>query len=221
MTDIQFADARRNMVDSQILPNKVTDERLIAAIADLPREIFVPTSRRALSYIDESIEVEGGRFLMQPMVLARLVQIAEPKQSDVALVIGATSGYAPAVLSYLVETVVAIESDGSLLQKAERNIRELELDNVAVVEGDLAAGHPDEAPYDIILIDGGVPEVPPTIADQLSDGGRLVAVEIAPDAVVGRGVLVTKHGGSISKRAVFDANEPILPGYERASDFIF
>ena len=221
MSDSQFAQARRNMVDSQILPNRVSNEQLIEAFAELPREMFVPTARKPLAYADESILIDGGRYLMQPMILARLLDVAEPRSSDVALVIGAGSGYSLAILSRLVDTVVAIESNASLVQKAEKNLRELGIDNVAIVDGDLTAGHPNEAPYDLIVFDGAVSEVPEIVAQQLTDGGRLVAVEVGASEAVGRGVLVTKFGASVSKREVFDAREPLLPGYEVSAAFTF
>ncbi len=221
MLDSQFDQARRNMVDSQILPNRVSNEDLIQAFADLPREMFVPTARKALAYADQSILIDGGRYLMQPMVLARLLEVAAPRTSDVALVVGAGSGYTLAILSGLVDTVVAVESDGSLLLKAEKNLRELGIDNVAIVEGDLTAGHPSEAPYDLIVFDGAVPEVPMAISRQLTDGGRLVAVENGAIASIGRGVLVEKFEDAVSKRDVFDASEQLLPGYETTPSFSF
>ena len=221
MNEAQYAEARRNMVDSQILPNRVTDERVIEAMGSLPRENFLPTARRPLAYTDESLLIEDGRYLMQPMVLGRLLDIADIKDGDVALAIGCATGYGIAVLAKLADTVVAVESNSALRGKAERNLGELNIDNVAIVDGDLAQGHPKDAPYDVIYIDGAVPEVPSGIAAQLADGGRLVAVEVAPGRTVGRGVLVTRFGDSISKREVFDAAEPLLPGFEKEAAFTF
>lgn len=221
MNDAQYAKARRNMVDSQILPNRVTDEAVIDAMGSLPREQFLSASRKNLAYSDESVLIEDGRYLMQPMVLARLLDIAEIRKSDVALAIGCASGYAIAVLARMVDTVIAIESDASMRNKAERNLAELGIDNVAVVEGKLTEGHPKDAPYNIVFIDGAVPEVPEGIARQLSEGGRLVCVEMQPGKPVGRGVLVTRYGDSISKREVFDAVESLLPGFEKEEVFSF
>lgn len=221
MNDAVFAKARRNMVDSQLLPNRVTDSRIVDAMGSLPREQFVPQSRRAMAYADESVETESGRYLMQPMVLARLLEVADIQSGNVALCIGANSGYAVAVLAKLAETVVAIESDNGLRQRAERTLGELGIDNAAVIDGKLTEGHPKAAPYDVILIDGAVPEVPADIARQLADGGRLVGVEIGPGRSVGRAVLVTRFGDSISKREVFDAAEPMLPGFEKEPAFTF
>lgn len=221
MSETDYAKARRSMVDSQLLPNRITDDRIIATMSELPREQFVPASKRAVAYADESIEIESGRSMMQPMIVARLLEIADVSASDVALCIGAGGGYTVAVLAKLAETVVAVESDNALRQKAEKTLSELGIDNAAVIDGDLTAGHASDAPYDVIVFDGAVPEVPAEIAKQLSDGGRLVAVEVAPGKTVGRGVLVTRFGDSISKREVFDAAEPLLPGFEKEPAFTF
>lgn len=221
MNDAFYAKARRNMVDSQILPNRVTDDRVIAAFEELPREKFLPSSRAGLAYADESILIEDSRYLMQPMILARLLDILAVRDTDVALCIGSASGFAVAVLAKLVDTVVAVESNDGLRQKAESTLSGLGIDNVAIVDGVLSEGHPSEAPFDVILIDGAVTEVPPALAAQLADGGRLVAVEMPKGQPVGRGVIVTKYGNSINKREVFDASEPLLPGFEREAEFAF
>jgi len=135
MSNTHFAKARLNMVDSQILPNRVTDENVISAMGSLPREAFLPTAAHSLAYADDSILIEDGRYLMQPMVLARLLDIAEIGKSDVALAIGTASGYGIAVLAQLVDTVVAIEPNSSMRAKAERNLAALSIDNVVIVDG--------------------------------------------------------------------------------------
>lgn len=221
MNDAFFAKARRNMVDSQVLPNRVTNDKIIEAFAELPRELFVPQARSALAYADESVLIEDDRYLMQPMILARLLEVLAPRSTDVALCIGSATGYAIATLAKLVDTVVAVESNDNLRQKAEKTLTELGIDNVAIVEGELSKGHPDQAPFDVILIDGGVTEVPADLSQQLSEGGRLVAVEMPEGRQVGRGVIITRYGQSINKREVFDASEPLLPGFEKEAEFAF
>jgi len=221
MNEAFYATARRNMVDSQILPNRVIDERVIAAFEELPREQFLPASRAGLAYADESILIEDDRYLMQPMILARLLEILDVRETDVALCIGSASGYAVAVLAHLVDTVVAVESNHAMREKAESTLSGLGIDNIAIVEGELSKGHPSQAPFDVILIDGAVDEVPSALAEQLADGGRLVAVEMPAGQTVGRGVIVTRYGQSINKREVFDASEPLLPGFEKEAEFAF
>ena len=221
MNEAFYAKARRNMVDSQILPNRVIDERVIAAFEELPREQFLPASRSGLAYADESILIEDDRYLMQPMVLARLLEILDVRETDVALCIGSASGFAVAVLAHLVDTVVAVESNDSMREKAESTLSRLGIDNIAIVEGELSKGHPSQAPFDVILIDGAVHEVPSALAEQLADGGRLVAVEMPAGQTVGRGVIITRYGQSINKREIFDASEPLLPGFEKETEFAF
>lgn len=221
MNDAFYAKARRNMVDSQILPNRVMDERVIAAFEELPREQFLPSSRSGLAYADESILIEDDRYLMQPMVLARLLEILDVRETDVALCIGSASGFAVAALAHLVDTVVAVESNDAMREKAESTLSMLGIDNVAIVDGELSEGHPSQAPFDVILIDGAVNEVPSALAEQLADGGRLAAIEMPSGLAMGRGVIVTRYDQSINKREVFDASEPLLPGFEKEVEFAF
>ena len=218
---MDYSLARRHMVDSQILPNRVTDERLISVIAELPREKLLSDNRRPLAYADDSVPIEEGRHLMMPMVFSRLIDAAEVKKTDVVLSIGCATGYAVAVLAKLAETVVAVEPDSGLRQKAERNLADLGIDNVAIVAGALTKGHPKEAPYHLIYIDGAVPEMPVGITQQLADGGRLVAVVAASGAVTGRGVIVRRLGNNLATHEIFDARIPLLPGFEKEPTFRF
>ncbi len=212
--------ARRNMVDCQILPNRVTDERVVAAMLDVPREAFAPKERRDVAYVDEALGLGDGRFIMEPLIIARLLQVAELKSGDVALAIGCGTGYAAAVMAGIVSTVVAIERDKGLIQQAERTLAELEIDNVAVIKGDLAEGYAKQAPYDVIFFDGAVEEIPAAISEQLGEGGRLVAV-VVDEAGIGRAMLMARYRGILSSRPVFDAGTPKLPGFERAQPFVF
>jgi len=216
---VDFATARHNMVESQIRPNRVTDERLIAAMAAVPREAFVPKELRGVAYVDEAIAIGEGRYLMEPMVIARLMQAAAPTAGDLALSIGCGTGYAAAVLSQLVGAVVAVESDSALAQQATRTLTGMGIDTVAVIEGGLRDGFPDQAPFDIIFFDGAVGEIPESVSSQLAEGGRLVAV-VAGNGV-GKGVQVTRRRGILTSREVFDAGTPLLPGFERKRAFVF
>jgi protein-L-isoaspartate(D-aspartate) O-methyltransferase len=218
MTD--FAAARLNMVDSQIRTNKVTDPRLIEALEAVPRERFVTDAQRGVAYIDEDLEIAPGRYLMEPMVLARLLQAAAPRPADMALVIGCGAGYSTAILARLAQTVVGLESDRALMDRANRTLNALDVDNAVVVEGPLAAGYQKQAPYDVILFAGAVAEVPQVVKRQLADGGRLVAV-VVDDAGIGRGTLIQRAGDSFSARTLFDAATPLLPGFAREAGFVF
>ena len=216
---MNFAAARYNMVESQIRPNRVTDEKLIAAFAKIPREEFVPRQLRGVAYVDEAVSLGEGRHLMEPMVLARLIQTAAPAAGDLALVVGCGTGYGAAILSHLVGAVVALEHDPGLAQQATQTLGTLGIDTVAVIAGALDKGCPDQAPFDVILFDGAVPEIPETIASQLAEGGRLVAV--VAGSRIGKATLVTRRRGVLTSREVFDAGTPILPGFQRKSAFVF
>ncbi len=214
-----FAAARLHMVNSQIRTNKVFGTALVAALSETPREIFVPEPMRAVAYVDEDIDCGNRRHLMEPMVFARLVESLDIRPTDIVLDIGCGSGYSSAILARLASTVVAVEADAALADNAQANFSQLGVDNVVVVDGPLAAGYPDQAPYNAILLSGAVPELSQTLTDQIADGGRLAAI-VRPPGGVGRAVLATRIGGVVSRRAVFDANTPVLPGFEVEKGFV-
>lgn len=215
----EFSAARHNMVENQIRTNKVTDPALIGALSALPREVFVPDRARSLAYVDEDLAIGAGRYLMEPMVLARLLQSAMPRPEDVALVVGSGSGYSVAVLARLCTTVVAVEENADLATRSAETLTRLEIDNAVVIEGSLTAGYAKHAPYDVILIDGAVETVPDALLDQLAEGGRLVTVQ--HERGVGRGVMYMRRGGARSRRIIFDAATPLLPGFARKVGFEF
>ena len=217
MTD--FAAARQHMVDSQIRTNKVFGAALLAALSRTPREIFVSEPMRAVAYVDEDIDCGNRRRLMEPMVFARLVELLAVAPADIVLDIGCGSGYSSAILARLASTVVALEADGELAGRAQTNLARLGIDNVVVVVGPLQSGYPDQAPYNGILLGGAVADLSPALTDQIADGGRLGAV-VRPPGGVGRAILATRIGGVVSRRAVFDASTPILPGFEAEEGFV-
>ncbi len=215
-----FAAARHNMVESQIRPNRVVDPRLIAAMEEMPRERFVPKTLQSIAYIDEDLRVAEGRWLMEPMVFARLLQMARIEPGDVVLDVGCASGYSTAVIARLASTVMALESDAELAARATETLTELHIDNAAVVEGRLEEGLPKQAPYDVIVLEGAVREVPKAILDQLAEGGRLVTV-VAKETGMGRGTLFLRAHGVVSRREEFDAATPLLPGFAPEPGFVF
>jgi protein-L-isoaspartate(D-aspartate) O-methyltransferase len=219
MTD--FALARRNMIDGQLRPNRVTNPVLLTVIADLPREQFLPDGLKSVAYADDDVPLGRGRFLVEPMVLARLVQTLQPVADDKALVVASGRGYGAAVLSRLVKEVVALESDRDLAGSAEQTLKGLRIDNVRQVIGPMEAGVPASAPYDVILIEGAVQEVPQAILDQLAEGGRLATVLSKPSATLGVAELLMKDGGVTSGRPLFDAGTRALPGFAHPPRFSF
>ena len=216
---MDFAAARQNMVDCQILPNRVDDQRIVDALLKIPREKFVPDNLTGIAYVDEIVPLGGQRYVMEAMVVARLLQTAALNAEDVALSIGCGTGYATAVLAQIVDTVVAVEPDKGLAQRANENLAAIGLDNVAIVEGKLEDGNIEQGPYNVIFFDGAVQTVPDAICDQLAEGGRLVAI-VAGERV-GTAYLYSRFGGVISKREVFDAGTPLLPGFGKQKAFVF
>ena len=217
---MDFAAARANMVDCQLRTNKVKDGRLLHAFETLPRELFLPESQRSVAYVDEDLPLAPGRYLIEPMVLARLLQAADITTDDLVLEIGGASGYASAVLSQLGATIVSLESDTALVAAAAQAHGEVGIDNVLLVEGPLERGYGKQAPYNVIVVNGAVSEIPQAITDQLADGGRLVTV-VRAGAGTGQAVLVQRHGANISGRVLFDASTPLLPEFERTPGFVF
>ena len=185
----------------------------------VPREWFVPERLQAVAYVDEDLEIAPGRYLMEPRVFARLLQAANIDADDVVLDVGCGGGYSAAVIARLVGTVVALESDSGLRDRASANLERLPVDNVALVAGDLTRGYAAEAPYDVIVVNGAVAEVPAALVDQLAEGGRLVAV--VQDGAVGKGTLVTRRDGRIDPVVLFDGQVPYLAGFERRAGFVY
>lgn len=217
---VDFAAARLNMVESQIRTNKVTDVRVIEAFEAVPRELFVGDGLQGIAYVDEDLEVAPGRFLMEPMVLARLLQAVAPGAGDMVLDVGCATGYSAAVLAGLGETVVGLDTDRAMVETANRTLNDLDLDNAVVVEGPLDQGYAKQAPYDVIMMQGAVNEVPAALKAQMAEGGRLAAV-LVDDAGIGRATLIERTGEIFSSRTLFDAATPILPGFQREPGFVF
>jgi protein-L-isoaspartate(D-aspartate) O-methyltransferase len=219
MTD--FALARRNMVEGQLRPNRVTNAALLAAVGELPREKFLPEAVRSVAYADEDVPLGGGRYLMEPMVLARLIQTLQPQSNDRALVVGAGRGYGAALLARLVKAVTALESDPALAAAGEQTTGDLGLTGIQWVTGKLEQGAPGSAPYDVILIEGAVRQVPQAIFDQLAEGGRLAVTVSRTSGAMGVAQIFIKDGGVTSGRPLFDAGTPPLPGFAPPPRFTF
>lgn len=215
----EHLDARQAMVAGQLLPNKITDERVIEALTSVSRDSFVPKALKGVAYVDEDIEVAPGRFIMEPMVLAKLVSSANISKTDIVLEIGCATGYSSAVLSHLADAVVAVEEDKELSEKADDFLQACGADNVAVVCCANSEGVEKQGPFQVIFINGGIEEVPQSLIDQLADGGRMVFVRV--ENGVGHGHMMTKNGDVIDGRDLFDANVEILPGFKKDTGFVF
>ncbi|UNE55139.1 protein-L-isoaspartate O-methyltransferase family protein [Bartonella machadoae] len=220
-----FAELRRKMVDNQIRTVDVTDLSVLEAFLMVPREDFVPEEMKALSYLDNDIIIYPAqnelppRYSMKPASLAKLLQLAAVKSSDIVLDIGANSGYCAALLSKLAGSVVALESNKILSERAFETLKRNQYDNVVVVSGPLEQGYAVGGPYDLIFIEGAVDFVPEDIFDQMKDGGRLVVVEGHGNSGVAR--IYIKEDGVIAGRRAFNLAVKSLSSFLKAPDFIF
>jgi protein-L-isoaspartate(D-aspartate) O-methyltransferase len=218
-----FSTARQKMVDCQVRPSDVTDIRIIDAMLALPREAFVPQNQRELAYLDLDLDVsEGGserRYMIKPVVTAKMLQAADIGDTDHVLVAGCATGYTAALVAKLAARVTATEAVPALAAKARDVLAQLGLGNVTVRAADAAAGDPANAPYDVIVLDGATEITPEHLYQQLKDGGRLVGVfaQTKPP----RAMIVTRSHGDFGNRALFDASVPVLPGLERVPAFVF
>jgi protein-L-isoaspartate(D-aspartate) O-methyltransferase len=219
-----YTDARNNMVDSQIRPNRVTDPRVLDAMRSLPREQFVPPHLSAVAYIDEDLPLGGGRVLLEPLLTARLVQSARVKPGERVLMVAAGTGYGAAVMAACTTNVTALEEDDALMAIALRVLPRVAA-SVHLVNGRLAAGLPGEKLWDAIVIEGAVAAIPDTFAGQLSPHGRLVTIVRPAGAPTGRLVLAepvaTAAGHRLRSRELFDSATPLIPSLVPAPSFVF
>jgi protein-L-isoaspartate(D-aspartate) O-methyltransferase len=212
--------ARTNMVESQVRTNKVTDPALIDALSSVPRELFAPAKLRGIAYVDEDFDLGGGRCLMEPMVLARLLQSAAVQAPDRLLEIGCGTGYATAVAAHLAAHVVGVESVEAHARRARELLGTLKLVNAEILEAPLVGGAPGRGPFNVILVSGAVASVPKFLTEQLADGGRLMAV-IRQAVGLGQATLTLRTGNVFSRRILFDAATPLLPEFAPQESFVF
>ena len=214
---------RINMVESQVRPSDVTDRRIIRAMLEVPREAFVPAALHALAYMDEAVPLvrpaagRAPRALLAPRTFAKLVQLAEIEPGAVVLDVGCATGYSTAVLARLAKSVIAVEVDAALAARAAEALRQLRVSNAVVLRGPLEAGAPSHAPFDAILLQGAVAQVPDVLLDQLKDGGRLVGV--IADGAFGRAHVWRRTAKTFDPRPAFDAGAEPLPGFARKAEF--
>jgi len=219
-TEPDFAAARDCMVDSQVRPNKVYDPRILTAMRRIPREHFVPTDKVACAYLDDDVMLPGGRALMEPMVIARLLQSCALVPGEQVLVVAAGSGYSAALLAACGAAVTALENEPALLDLAKPALAAW-APGVTLVSGPLDAGWPDGAPYDLILVDGAVGRFPPALAGQLRlRAGRIVGV-LRDGAGTGQAVLAEATQAGLRPQPLFDCNIPLIPTLAPAPGFVF
>jgi protein-L-isoaspartate(D-aspartate) O-methyltransferase len=214
-----YATLRANMVDTQVLANGVTEERVLEAFRSVPREPFVPAAKRGIAYAEAPIEIVPGRFLLSPRCFAKLVELADIRPEDTVLDVGCATGYSTAVIAQLASRVIALEEDAALVRVASDMLHSLRTTNATLVQGGLAQGHRAGAPYDVIFIEGGVEQVPESLPTQLAQGGRLVAM--FQREAQGRAVIFLNEAGRIGHRFDFDDFAPLLPGFRKPARFVF
>jgi protein-L-isoaspartate(D-aspartate) O-methyltransferase len=216
---IDYATARANMVENQLRPSRIDDPGVQQAMGEIPRELFVPRALRGCAYGDEDLALGQGRFLIEPLALGKLLQASEPRSSDVALVVGDTTGYVAAVLSRLAGTVFLLVPPGQPGEPIEALLGEQGCDNVVLQQGRADLGHPEQAPFDLILLVGSVTAVPPALLEQLGEGGRLAAV--VEHGRSGKVTIARKINGAIGSITPFDAQVSRLAGLPAEMGFQF
>ena len=216
MTDFKMR--RKIMVDTQIRPSDVTKFPIIDAFLSVPREKFVPDGKREAAYIGENFEIGQSRILLEPRTLAKLLDALDIHKDELVLDIGSGLGYSSAIISLIAEVVIAVEDDSSLVSEAEEILSEIGVDNVVVQIGKLEDGAPEHGPYDVIILQGGVGEIPGAILNQLKNGGRIGAIFI--EEGLGTAKIGFKLNEKITWRYSFNAAAPILPGFSTQKDFV-
>lgn len=215
MTD--FEARRRMMVDTQVRPSDVTRFPIIDAMLTVPREDFVPDAWRETAYVGDPIPLSRDRVILDPRLLAKILDVLDLTGEDLVLDIGSAYGYSAAVIAHIAQAVVAVESDEGLAGEAQSLLSDANADNVIVEQGEMTAGAPEHGPYDVIIVEGGIETMPEALTDQLKDGGRIAAVFC--DGAYGVLRVGHKHNGRINWRDEFNASLPILPGFARDAAF--
>lgn len=211
-----FAQARHSMVLSQLRPNNVTSDSVAEAMDLIPREEFVPKNLRGVAYMDEDLEVAKNRYLIEPRIFALLIQAAKISKTDVVLDVACGTGYSSAVLGVLAQVVVGLEEDADMVAQATEILTGLEVDNVAVIEGELVSGNVKQGPYNVIHINGAVDAAPETLLDQLSEDGRLICVVGTNPGVA---TLYSRQGEGYYAQSLFNAAAPVNESLKKATSF--
>jgi protein-L-isoaspartate(D-aspartate) O-methyltransferase len=219
---VDYAVQRSNMVESQVRTADVTDRRIIRAMLEVPREVFVPDAAKPMAYADANLPVSQGsapRFLLAPRTLAKLIQLLEIDEASTVLDVGCASGYSTAIMARLAQQVVGVEPDAKLAELARRTLADHGVENATVITDAMGVGAPSEAPFDAILVNGSIARRPEEIFDQLKDTGRLAA--ILAEGPVGKATIWRRRGAVIDGRPAFDAGAPALAAFENVAGFVF
>lgn len=216
MTD--FAMRRTMMVDTQVRPSDVTKFPIIDAMLHVPRENYVPDSKREAAYMGENIDLGAGRVMLEPRTLAKMLDAVDIQSDEMVLDLGCGLGYSAAVIARLADFVIAVEEDEALAGEAQTLLSENGADNVAVVAGPLTEGNAKNGPYDVVMIQGAIEEFPEALANQLNDGGRVAC--IFAEGMLGTVKIGYKIDGEIVWRPSFAAGAPLVSGFEAQKGFV-
>lgn len=218
---IDFAHARSEMIEGQIRPSGVFDLGVLEAILLVPREAFLKQEQAEFAYLDKehALESDNNRRMPTPSSTAKLIELADVDAGDIVLDIACGTGYSTAILANLANSVIAIESDAGLVEQANAILADLDISNAAVVQGNLGRGLPAEAPFDVIIIEGAVEDIPKTLFDQLREGGRLAAIVGTGNSATA--VLYTKSKTGIASISSFNASLPLLSEFAVKNEFAF
>lgn len=217
MTD--FAARRTMMVDTQVRPSDVTKFPIIDAMLTVRREDFVPAAQREAAYMGENLNLGGNRVILEPRTLAKMLDALDISNDELVLDIGSALGYSSAVIAHMAEAVVAVEADEAMAAEAQEALSEAGVDNVILHVAPLTEGAPQHGPYDVMLVQGGVAQLPVGLQDQLKDGGRVACLFM--QGALGEVRIGHKSGGVISWRMSFNAGAPILTGFAKEVAFEF
>lgn len=212
-----YATRRTAMVDTQVRPSDVTKFPIIEAMLTVPREAFVPHDMREAAYMGKNLELGDGRVVLEPRTLAKMLDALDIQNNELVLDVGSAYGYSAAVIARMAEAVIAVEDDAGRVSEAQASLSELHYDNVVLHEGSLTDGAPDHGPYDVIILQGGVEELPETLISQLKSGGRIACLFMKGN--LGDVRIGQKTDAGITWRSIFNAGAPVLAGFERAEAF--
>lgn len=215
MTD--FTTRRTMMVDTQVRPSDVTKFPVIDAMLSVPREVYVPNSKKEAAYMSENIDLGAGRVLLEPRTLGKMLDFLDIQSDEMVLDVGVGLGYSSAVIARLAEAVVGVEENSEFIADAQGLLDENNVFNVVLHEGALGAGAPQHGPYDVIIIQGAAGHVPEALLDQLKDGGRIACLFM--EGALGIVRIGYKLDGKVTWQYAFNAGAPILPGFERHAAF--
>ncbi len=216
---VDYAAARKAMVDGQIRPSDVTYYPILKALLNVPRESYVPREMRAVAYMDQPIDLGEGREILAPRTLGRMLEAINIQPNELVLVIGAEFGYATAIIAQLAEAVVAVEENATMVETATATLAEQSVDNAMVVNAPLSEGAAKPGPYDSIVVLGAVETLPVSIASQLKTGGKIVAIH--HDDKHQQISVAVKSDSGLNWNAAYNASALTLPGFEFVKEFEF